>query len=213
MEADDWLRRWEAGQIGFHLTETNPRLIAHHERIAACRRVLVPLCGKSADLAWLAMQGHEVVGVELSERAALAFFSERDLQPTREAQGAFVEYRHGAVAILVGDFFAADQDTLGLCDAAYDRAAMIALPAELRARYVTQLRSLLEPNSKLLLLTLHFDADGGPPFNVSPNEVAATYAGARLTHLDSRDARADAPGPVGRGASFVSENAYLVEFG
>ena len=29
--------------------------------------VLVPLCGKSLDLVWLAEQGHAVIGVELAE--------------------------------------------------------------------------------------------------------------------------------------------------
>ncbi len=33
------------------------------------RRVLVPLCGKTPDLLWLAEQGNEIVGVELSEIA------------------------------------------------------------------------------------------------------------------------------------------------
>ena len=206
-----WRNRWEAGRIGFHLAGPNPRLVDHHERLAECQRVLVPLCGKSADLAWLAMQGHEVLGLELSELAALAFFSERELRPVRSERGAFIEYRHGAVAILVGDFFAAEPSHVGACDGAYDRAAMIALPRELRARYVARLRSLLEPKAKLLLVTLHFDAEGGPPFDVPPEEVNAAYAGTRITRLETRDARSDAPGPVERGASFVHEDVYLVE--
>jgi thiopurine S-methyltransferase len=214
MDPDYWLERWEKGRIGFHRADANPRLIEHHEVLDGTIRVLVPLCGKSADLEWLVVQGFEVVGIELSELAAQAFFSERGLTPERREQGPFVAYRHGNVTILVGDFFAADAAQLGAFDGVYDRAAMIALPPELRARYTAHLRTLLAPKAKLLLVTLHFDAAGGPPFSVPPEEVAAAYASAKkLTQLASVDAKSDTPGPVERGASFVHENVYAIEFG
>jgi thiopurine S-methyltransferase len=173
---------------------------------------LVPLCGKSADLEWLVVQGFEVVGIELSELAAQAFFSERDFLPERRERASFVELSHGNVSILVGDFFAANGDDLGFFDGVYDRAAMIALPEDLRARYAAHLQTLLTPKAKLLLVSLHFDAPGGPPFSVPPEEVAAAYATAKIAQLASVDARPDAPGPVERGASFVHENVYAVEF-
>jgi thiopurine S-methyltransferase len=211
MKAEYWLSRWQAGQIGFHRAEVNPRLVEQHRFLSESLRVLVPLCGKSTDLEWLAVQGHEVVGIELSELAAEAFFSERGFVPERRSRGAFRELRHGAVTILVGDFFDATSELLGAIDGAYDRAATIALPADLRGRYAAHLQGLLPPKSRLLLVTLHYDAEGGPPFSVSPDEVAAAYAGQQLTSLASVDAREDAPGPVGRGASFVHENVYLIE--
>lgn len=211
MKPDYWLERWREGRIGFHRADVNPRLVEHLPRLDDCVRVLVPLCGKSADLDWLAAHGLEVVGVELSELAARAFFEERRLEPQRRQQGAFVVYQHGAVQIWVGDFFATDEATLGSFDAVYDRAAMIALPEDLRARYVAHLPTLLTPKAKLLLLTLHFDAEGGPPFSVSPAEVERSYPQASITALASVDARADAPGPVERGASFVHENVYSIQ--
>ena len=42
--------------------------------------VLVPLCGKSLDMIWLAQQGHRVIGVELSDVAVESFFSENGLE-------------------------------------------------------------------------------------------------------------------------------------
>lgn len=212
MKPDYWLERWQEGRIGFHRADVNPRLVEQERALSDCVRVLVPLCGKSADLEWLAVHGFEVVGVELSELAAQAFFEERGLTPERREQASFVVYQHGAVQIWVGDFFASSEETLGSFDAAYDRAAMIALPPELRARYVAHLPRLLAPKAKLLLVTLHFDAEGGPPFSVTKAEVESAYPGARVTLLTSVDARADAPGPVERGASFVQENVHLVEF-
>lgn len=212
MKADYWLERWQQGQIGFHREGANPRLVAHHQRaLGECLRVLVPLCGKSADLEWLVVRGHEVVGIELSELAAQAFFAERGFTPERSEVASFVEYRHGGVAILVGDFFAATPEALGYFDAAYDRAATIALPDDLRAEYAAHLPTLLAPKARLLLVTLHYDAEGGPPFNVTPEEVERSYPRARITLLESVDAREETPGPVARGATFVHENVHLLE--
>jgi thiopurine S-methyltransferase len=213
LKPDYWLERWQEGRIGFHRATENPALVRHHGRVLGqCVRVLVPLCGKSADLEWLVVAGHEVVGIELSELAAQAFFSERGFAPERREQGPFVAYQYGGVTILTGDFFAASEDNVGLFDGVYDRAALIALPEEMRARYAQHLPMLLTPKAKLLLLTLEFDAPGGPPFSVPPAEVQQRYAQARITLLDSADACSDAPGPVERGATFVSEHAHLVEF-
>jgi thiopurine S-methyltransferase len=214
MDSDYWLQRWEKGRIGFHRADANPRLVEHHQAFEGAIRVLVPLCGKSADLEWLVVQGFEVVGIELSELAARAFFSERGLEPARREQGPFAAYQHGNVTILVGDFFAAEANELGVFDGVYDRAAMIALPAELRVRYCAHLQTLLAPKAKLLLVTLHFDAPDGPPFSVAPAEVKTAYAAAKnIRELASVDAKNETPGPVERGASFVHENVYAIEFG
>ena len=213
MQRDYWLERWRDGRIGFHRQVVNPRLVEHHQRVlGSALRVLVPLCGKSADLEWLAVQGHQAVGIELSELAAHAFFAERSVEPTRREHRGFVEYRHGEVTILVGNFFDVTAELTGYCDGAYDRAALIALPEELRARYIAQLRTLLAPQARLLLVTLDYDAEGGPPFRVSPQEVQARYAAAHVTPLGSVDARADTPGASERGATFVHEDSYLIEF-
>jgi len=213
MQSENWLERWEQGRIGFHRATENPRLTQHYPRaLSDTIRVLVPLCGKSVDLEWLVARGHEVVGIELSDLAAQAFFAERGFSPQRRERGGFIEYEHAALTILVGDFFAATPELTGYCDGAYDRAAMIALPAELRIRYAAHLQTLLAPKAKLLLVTLFYDAEGGPPFSVSPAEVKSAYAVARISELSSDDGRHEAPGPVERGASFVQENAYLIEF-
>ena len=78
----DWLKRWREGRTGFHEGRPNDLLVHHAARLAGCRRVLVPLCGKSEDLAFLAARGHDVVGVELAEQAVQAFFAEHDLAPS-----------------------------------------------------------------------------------------------------------------------------------
>jgi thiopurine S-methyltransferase len=47
------------------------------------------------------IRGFDVVGVELSELAVQAFFSERGLAPRQREQAASVVYEHGNLAIWV----------------------------------------------------------------------------------------------------------------
>jgi thiopurine S-methyltransferase len=70
MQPEFWHKRWASNQIGFHLPQVNPYLQRFWPALGLEEgsRVLVPLCGKSLDLLWLAHQGHEVLGVELSEK-------------------------------------------------------------------------------------------------------------------------------------------------
>lgn len=213
MQPDFWHERWQNGQIGFHLPAENPRLVAHWAKIATPgARVLVPLCGKSVDLAWLAARGHEVVGVELSELAARAFFEERGIAPEVVEAGPFRIFRRDRVSIAVGDFFASTPETLGGSFAlAYDRAALIALPPELRERYVRTLRGLLSPRGKVLLVTLDFDAPGGPPFSVDAAAVRSLHRDANIELLEEVDETSTSANLLARGASRASELVFLVE--
>lgn len=213
MDSDYWHERWREGRIGFHRPEVNPFLVEHRAVFSECTRVLVPLCGKSTDLEWLVVHGFEVVGVELSDVAAQAFFAEREIAPARREAPPFVVYEHGNLAIWVGDFFALREADLEPFDAVYDDAALIALPAELRRSYVAQVQRLIAPRAALLLITLHFDAGGGPPFSVSREEVSELYNEAKeIRQLESVDARADVPEVITRGASFVREQVYALTF-
>ena len=81
MDADFWLQKWQEGQIGFHRHDVMPLLQKHWPslQLPEASRVLVPLCGKSLDMHWLAAQGHRVLGVELSPLAVTQFFDEAGL--------------------------------------------------------------------------------------------------------------------------------------
>lgn len=185
MTTEDWVARWREGRIGFHEGQPNEMLDRHHARIAGARRVLVPLCGKAVDLAFLAAHGHEVVGVELAEVAVQAFFAEHALAPTVTPRGGLVEYRAGAITILAGDMFAVTAELAGPIDALYDRAALIALPPELRPPYVALVRRLLPAGARGLIITAEYDQAlmAGPPFAVLEDELRALYAGAALELL------------------------------
>lgn len=175
MEPKFWQERWARNQIGFHLPEVNPYLQRHWSTLALDdgAKVLVPLCGKSLDLIWLASQGHRVLGVELSEQAVEAFFSEQGLAPRISRRGEFKVYQAGEIEVWCGDFFTLDADALGDCAALYDRAALIALPPLMRAQYTEHLNTFLAKGCQGLLITLDYDQTqkAGPPFAVTDDEV------------------------------------------
>lgn len=180
MHAEFWQARWARSEIGFHLPEVNPYLQRYWPALGLPEgaRVLVPLCGKSLDLAWLAGQGYQVVGVELAQRAVEDFFAEHGLQPLVSDIGAFRHYQAGNLEIYCGDFFALGAQQLAGCAALYDRAALIALPAEMRARYVAHLSQVLPSGCQGLLVTLDYDQEQmpGPPFAVGDEEVRQLLA-------------------------------------
>lgn len=173
MEPKFWQERWARNQIGFHLPEVNPYLQRHWPPLAEGAKVLVPLCGKSLDLMWLASQGLRVLGVELSEQAVEAFFSEQNLTPRITGRGVFKVYQADSIEIWCGDFFALDAEVLADCAALYDRAALIALPPLMRARYADHLNTLLPAGCQGLLITLDYEQvqKAGPPFAVTDEEV------------------------------------------
>ena len=126
--------------------------------------VFVPLCGKSLDMRHLAALGHPVIGVELAEGAAQAYFDEAGEEPLRDEGTVGPIYRSGRTAIHAGDYFALDADALQEVGVVYDRAALVALPAVMRARYVEHARAVLPRGSgvQVLLLTIAYDQSAVP---------------------------------------------------
>jgi len=175
MEPRFWHERWAINQIGFNQAEVNPYLQQFWPELnlKAGERVLVPLCGKSIDMRWLAQQGLHVVGVELSEKAVQEFFSEAGIEPEIEERGQFKVYRVEACELWCGDFFALKARDIGNCAALYDRAALIALPPDMRWRYVEHLKRILPADCRGLLISLDYEQSeiDGPPFSVPEDEV------------------------------------------
>ncbi len=202
MVMDEWHSRWSEGRIGFHEGRPNTFLQRNTARLGGAQRVFVPLCGKAEDLVFLAAQGHQVIGVELVEDAVRAFFAEHRLTPTVSARGPFTEYQAGAVTLLSGDFFACTSALLGGVTALYDRAALIALPDDLRRRYVAHLRALMPAGSPGLVITVEYPQAemSGPPFSVSEAELRALYAGLTLERLEVGQAEGGRLGAMGERA-------------
>lgn len=216
MEPDFWHQRWRDNRIGFHQDRPTPLLLAHWETlgVAAGARVFVPLCGKSLDLAWFASQGYRVLGAELSSLAVEQFFSEHNLQPTLRESRYGRHYEAGPIEIVCGDAFGFDAEALAGCAAVYDRAALIALPPDLRRRYVGELYARLPRDCRGLLVTLEYPQHekAGPPFSVAGDEVRALYGEDwQVELLERRDILAGQPGFQAEGVTALHTSAWRLQ--
>jgi len=175
----DWHDRWQSGRIGFHQANFHSSLLAYWPGFKLQKKsaVLVPLCGKSLDMIWLAEQGHDVIGVELSDIAAKNFFADNNIDCKISTIGKFQKYEGGDITILVGDFFDLAKTDLPNVKAVYDRAALIALSQSLRQKYTRHLETILPADAQILLITLAYDQSNmdGPPFSVTPEDVQNTF--------------------------------------
>lgn len=213
MDHEFWLQRWREGRTGFHRSEVMPLLQRHWGSLALApgSRVLVPLCGKSLDMIWLAAQGHRVLGVELSPLAIAQFWHEHGLVPRRHASRHGVHHVAGNIELIEGDVFDLDAAALADCAGVYDRAALIALPAPLRARYVDELYGSLPADCRGLLITLEYPQPEkqGPPFSVEYAEVQARFGpGWECEQVERRDILAHEPGFVAEGVSALATAVY-----
>jgi thiopurine S-methyltransferase len=178
MEHEFWFERWRNNQLGFHLGEANRHLVAHAAKLAPQpTRVLVPLAGKSRDLAFLRGLGHEVVGVEFIEQAGLAFFEESGLDPAAGRLGPHPVFRADGITMVLDDFFQLDAAAVGRFPAIYDRAALVAVEPDTRAAYVRKLRQLATDDARLLLVSFDHDIGAGPPFSLPGPELTELLAG------------------------------------
>lgn len=212
MQPEFWHKKWASGQIGFHLPEVNPYL-QRHWAAPASARVLVPLCGKTLDLAWLAGRGHRVLGIELSEKAVENFFSEHQVQPQISEKGAFKVYRSDAFELWCGDFFALTASDVADCTALYDRAALIALPAPMRERYAAHLQRILPQGVQGLLITLDYDQAQipGPPFAVGDDEVQRLLGGVwQVEVLEEQDVLSESGKFLQAGVTRLEERVYRI---
>lgn len=214
MEPDFWLQRWTDNLIGFHQHETNAFLKQYWTALEtpAEASVFVPLCGKSLDLVWLAEHAG-VLGVELSPRAVEDFFTENRMPFGKSRDGAFSAYTADRLRLLCGDFFDLQPAQLKGVRSVYDRAALIALPAAMRATYVAHLDRLLPAGAGMLLITLAYDqpAMNGPPFAVLEDEVQALFsANWSIEKLDQVDVLAREAKFRDRGLSYLYEQVYLL---
>ncbi|WP_300631063.1 thiopurine S-methyltransferase [Pseudomonas sp.] len=213
MEPKFWQERWARNQIGFHLPEVNPYLQRHWSQlgVAGGAKVLVPLCGKSLDLVWLASQGYRVMGVELSEQAVEAFFSEQGLLPQVSQRDGFKVYQTSLIEVWCGDFFSLNAQAVADCSALYDRAALIALPPLMRAQYTERLNALLARGCKGLLITLDYDQvqKAGPPFAVGDDEVRVLFGEHwALDRLEEQDILGESWKFVQAGVTRLEERVY-----
>lgn len=179
MDIEFWEQRWSQNQTAFHLPTVNPYLkkYLYKFHIQKGNKVFIPLCGKSVDIAWLASEKFNILGVECSDIAIESFFQENQLTSEKIKQNEFNLYSSQNIEILQGDFFKLDENRLKDTMLVYDRASLIALPDQQRIEYVNFLNKILPETAEIFLITLEYDQSkmSGPPFSVNRKQVKQYY--------------------------------------
>lgn len=205
---DFWKERWDTGKTGWHRSDVNPTLTKYEDEVllenfpAGGARILVPLCGKTVDMAHLATKRKvaQIVGVDLVPEALQQFSQENpdlEIKQDEECMGAFDTWQGHGIRLLAGDFFKLDSEVAGgKFDAVWDRAALVALQPSMREAYVNQLGQVLDKPDGRILLSTYVRPDGntkiGPPFSIDEAEVRRLFEGkpwvASVEQLESRSA-------------------------
>lgn len=207
-----WEERWKEGRTAFHMETVHPKLIAHLDDLLGRReggeetdqrdhpRVLVPLCGKTKDMTWLAVQGCDVFGVEIASLAVDQFFQENGLpRDVKRVEDGGIKRVHtsGNIAVLEGDLLALKTVPRGddtrtsqaragplawqmgnqkggasTMDAVWDRGAMVAIEPELREAYADVIANVMKPKGRMLLLALQY---GDEPEGEKAEATARRY--------------------------------------
>jgi SAM-dependent methyltransferase len=147
--------RWDIGHAA-------PSLV-HWLKSATPGRVVVPGCGFGYDVRLFASHGFSAVGADF---APLAIARAREL--SREARGTF-EFRQV-------DFFDLPGTERHSFDYFYEYTSFVAIEPEQRPRYVRLALELLRPGGRLVGCFYNHGRPGGPPFDVTRDEVLALYA-------------------------------------
>lgn len=178
MDKEYWLNKWQKNDIPFHEENVTSGLVLFFNTLGLSDvdTVFVPLCGKSRDVEWLASQGLHVIGIEASPIACREFFTERNITPQIVKYNNFDIYQQGNIKILCGDLFDLQAGDIPPIQAVYDCKALIALPPEIRQKYVDHIFSCVGTDVKILLLTRESPCRiNPPPWPVTLAEVNSLY--------------------------------------
>tara|TARA_R110000868_G_scaffold10138_4_gene49506 strand:+ start:118 stop:726 length:609 start_codon:yes stop_codon:yes gene_type:complete len=150
----DWETRFREDDTPWERRALHPAMLAWAEvgLFEPGLRAIIPGCGRSPELGFLARRGVKVTGADLSA-TALAF--------QRHALS-----QDGQVAVLLeGDVLAHRPDTP--YDRVYEQTFLCAIPPRLRVSYEAALCDWLAPGGMLLALFMQKDEPGGPPYGCS----------------------------------------------
>jgi len=178
----DWNQAYQENFTPWDKGLPSPPLVEWLASHTLAGRVLVPGCGVGHDVAHLVSRGIDAHGLDIAP-AAVARAKER--------------YPQLADRFVCSDLF----EFQGQYDAIVEHTCLCALPPEWRTKYREAVASLLKPGGLLVgvfFINPEMDpGESGPPFGISPEELAALFA-PRFQVLESEVPAAAFPGREGR---------------
>jgi thiopurine S-methyltransferase len=150
--------------------------------------VLVPLCGDTPLIPFLADRGFRVEGIEVVPKAVaalLALMPARKFTRTGPEDGSVVHASaDGLVTVHQYDFFRFRAREP--FDLVYDRGALVAVQPSERERYADVVATAMGPGAFLFqdVIDRGGDKKSGPPFEVVESELRALYEKRGLEMID-----------------------------
>jgi thiopurine S-methyltransferase len=141
------------------------------------------------------------------------FFNENNLVFTINQTDQFTLYQGENITLYCGDYFALDKSVLKSVSAVYDRAALVALAVDLRAKYAQHLYSIISNDCRVLLLTLNYPQSqiSGPPYAVDEDEVVSLFSkGFECQQLQCFDDIKNEPKFLRAGVDFIEKATYCL---
>lgn len=175
MEAQFWFDSWEQGgsKTSFHRPDLHPYVTEYcTPEFLAGKRILIPLCGKTNEIAWFQQYADHVIGVELVQTAIQQYFDEHPQAYTKDGN----RYEAERLTIINDDLFSLTVEDVGYIDFVYDRASLIAFPLDMRMEYLSKMDALTPIGCQTMLITLeYFPLLQEPPFSVDFEAVQNYY--------------------------------------
>ena len=166
-----------------------PKLV----RDRASIKVLVSLCGDSTDVPFLAGEGHDVTGIEISEKAVKTIFEDPH-RPTpyvvteKPPFKVYTATNDKKITAYVGNFFDPLPSDVGPFDVIWDDHGIVSIPEKDMQPYADKLKQLLKPDGAILFSTVWFDikelTKGPAPAPISTAELQKFFPGYKVELLE-----------------------------
>ncbi|RUS78681.1 hypothetical protein EGW08_013569 [Elysia chlorotica] len=160
-----WETRWEQGETAFHKSNVHKMLEKLMPKLnpdGNLKKILVPLCGKSVDMKWLADQGIVAIGIEGVPQAIQEFFTENSLERVESnvsglgPSGKLHQSRDSMIKIYGGDMLQFSTTVEGTFDAIWDRGSLVALDREDVPGYAKILTDVLNKGGRILVEVMEY---------------------------------------------------------
>ncbi|XP_030847535.1 probable thiopurine S-methyltransferase isoform X1 [Strongylocentrotus purpuratus] len=160
----EWAAAWYDGDCKDANREVSKWLKEHSDKLTGGKancRILVPMCGATRDLQWLIDEGHEVIGLELVDKALHLFLDRHRIKYTTSQvpsvnDGKCYKSKDKKLALYRCNIFEMDMSLIGKVDCVWDCGAMTDIPPAERKEYAEILLSVLKPGGRILAETFTF---------------------------------------------------------
>ena len=160
---DFWDSRYRGGTTPWDAGGVPPHFVAWLEKEKTGVKVLVPGCGSGYEVKAFAENGHDVLGIDISDAGL-----ERARRLTNRVRKA--------------DFFQLDENF----DLVYERTFLCALPRRLWPDWGRRIAEVVRPGGRLAGFFYLNDNERGPPFGISPELLNELLDGAFVKEEDEK---------------------------